>query len=262
MTTGKKLEVPNYTQVPNFVLGNPYGGDDEVGLLPDMDGSELKVFLIVTRITIGWHKRESRISIRRLAKVTGLSTSTVQKAVKKLLDKNLIYVKKGKGINRYGLLLHNDGVAIIDTVVSKTDTPSSKENSKQKVSEEDLYLLSLPKAEWEQALRRYYPCKEPNSLARLLAEFATLFKVNIPLFTGTSQRTHIARGYHFMKSCEGKDPMKVLRMVKKRYASENADWTVSNLGSLANYASSVLAKDRGGKAWGEKSKSSGGWDVQ
>jgi len=260
MVVSKKLEVPNYTQVPNFVLGNPYGGDDEVGLLPDMDGSELKVFLIITRITVGWHKRESRISIRRLAKVTGLSTSTVQKAVKKLLDKNLIYVKRGKGVNRYGLLLHNDGVAIIATVVSKTDTPSSKENGKQKVSEDDLYLLSLPKAEWDGALRRYYPCKEPNNLAELLAEFATLFKVNIPLFTGTSQRTHIARGYHFMKSCEGKDPMEVLRMVKKRYAAENATWAVSNLGSLANYASSVLAKNRG-KTWGTKNtKSSGGWD--
>jgi len=256
----RKLEVPNYTQVPNFVLGNPYGGDDEVGLLPDMDGSELKVFLIITRITVGWHKRESRISIRRLAKVTGLSTSTVQKAVKKLLDKSLIYVKKGRGVNRYGLLLHNDGVAITATAVSKTDTPSNKENGKQKVSEEELFLLSLPKAEWEGALRRYYPCKEPNNLARLLAEFATLFNINIPLFKGTAQRTHIARGYHFMKSCEGKDPMKVLRMVKKRYTSENANFTVSNLGSLANYATSVLAKGRG-KTWGSKdSKSSGGWD--
>ena len=256
MVVSKKLEVPNYTQVPNYVLGNPYGGDDEIGLLPDMDGSELKVLLIVTRITIGWHKRESRISIRRLAKITGLSTSTVQKAVKKLLDKGLIYIKRGRGVNRYGLLLHKEGVAIIDTVVSKTDTPSSKENGKQKVSEEELFLLSLPKSEWERELHRYYPPK----LGRLLAEFANLFKVNIPLFTGTEQRTHIARGYHFIKSCEGIDPMLVLRAVKKSYTAENASFAVSNLGSLAKYATSVLAKKRG-KSWGSKDKkSAGGWD--
>ena len=247
------IEVPNYTQVPNFILGNPYGENDEVGLLPKLDGADLKVLLIIVRVTIGWHKKAARISVRRMARLTGMSTSTVQKAVKKLLDMKLVTVRKGKGVNNYGLMLYKDGVAITDTDVSISDTPSNKETGKEK--EQEIYLLSLPKANWKERLSKYYP----STLVDLLAEFATLFNVNIPLFKDTSQRTQIVRAYAFIKACEGKEPIDVLRLVRKRYVGDGAGFSVSNLGSLANYATSILAKDRD-KSWGKKdNKTTGGW---
>jgi phage replication O-like protein O len=60
-------EAPNYTQTPNELFD----------LIPEMGIAELKVTLVVVRKTLGWHKREDRISLTQLQELTGLSRQGV-----------------------------------------------------------------------------------------------------------------------------------------------------------------------------------------
>jgi hypothetical protein len=59
---------PTYTQTPNDLF-------DE--LLPDMGLAELKIVMVIVRHTFGYHRDEIKLSIRKLAEMTGLSTNSV-----------------------------------------------------------------------------------------------------------------------------------------------------------------------------------------
>ncbi len=62
------FQSPNYTQVPNELL------DD---LMADMPASALKVLLAIIRLTLGYHRADARITIRRIRFMTGLSKQAV-----------------------------------------------------------------------------------------------------------------------------------------------------------------------------------------
>ena len=87
-----KRELPNHTQVPNWIL-------DET--LPNLKGSELKVFLVICRQTIGWHKQTDRISISQMQEKTGLSNKGCIDSVKGLIEKELIKKDTINGISSY-----------------------------------------------------------------------------------------------------------------------------------------------------------------
>jgi hypothetical protein len=72
---------PNYTQTPNDLF-------DE--LLPDMSLAELKVVLYVIRQTFGFHREEQAISIRNLARGTGLSVNSVMDGARQAEEHGLI----------------------------------------------------------------------------------------------------------------------------------------------------------------------------
>ncbi len=91
------IESPNYTQTPNIYL-------DE--LMADLTGSEFKVLMYITRRTFGFGKKSDNISLTQIAngitkkdstildKGTGLSKSSVQGAIKGLVDKNIVIKEK------------------------------------------------------------------------------------------------------------------------------------------------------------------------
>lgn len=61
------IQAPNYTQTPNEIFE----------LMPLMDEAELRVTLAIVRETFGWHRKQSKLSLSRLMKLTGLSRQGV-----------------------------------------------------------------------------------------------------------------------------------------------------------------------------------------
>jgi DnaD/phage-associated family protein len=62
------FQSPNYTQTPNDLF-------DE--LLPEMGLAELKVMLCIVRYTFGYHREEAELSLRAIARFTGLTVKSV-----------------------------------------------------------------------------------------------------------------------------------------------------------------------------------------
>lgn len=62
------FQSPNYTQTPNDLF-------DE--LLPEMGLAELKVVMCIVRHTFGYHKDDVKLSIRKIARFTGLTAKSV-----------------------------------------------------------------------------------------------------------------------------------------------------------------------------------------
>jgi hypothetical protein len=58
---------PNYTQTPNDLF-------DE--LLPEMGLAELKVVMVIIRNTFGYHRDEVKLSVRALARATGMTAKS------------------------------------------------------------------------------------------------------------------------------------------------------------------------------------------
>lgn len=75
------FQSPNYTQTPNDLF-------DE--LLPIMGLAELKVVLCVVRHTFGYHADEAKLSIRRIARMTGLSPKSVMDGSRQAEEHGLI----------------------------------------------------------------------------------------------------------------------------------------------------------------------------
>lgn len=98
---------PNYTQVPNFVLDTMH----------ERNASQNLVILAVCRLTFGWQLRDAEISIAALVDATGLSKSTVIRAIESLLatDNPLIY-RNAIDPNSprrgyiYGIIIHENAV--------------------------------------------------------------------------------------------------------------------------------------------------------
>ena len=94
---------PRYTQVPDEVF-------DEV--MPHLSGAELKVLLYVIRRTFGFKKDADNISLAQICKGirtregevldhgTGLSLSSVQIAIKGLIDKHCVISKRNRSKER------------------------------------------------------------------------------------------------------------------------------------------------------------------
>lgn len=71
----------NYTQIPNVIF-------DE--MLPLMKEAELRIFMFICRQTLGWHRREHKISFSFMAKGTGMERKSVRRAVKEALARKTI----------------------------------------------------------------------------------------------------------------------------------------------------------------------------
>lgn len=79
------INKPNYTQVPNDLLGDILPGNQiKPGLMAKLEGSELKVYLAVCRLTFGYHQNQRRASYAMLETLTGLSRQGIINAANKL----------------------------------------------------------------------------------------------------------------------------------------------------------------------------------
>src|SRR5947209_6337878 len=111
---------PYYTVVPDDVFDN---------LLPDLSGAEIKVLLYVVRRTFGFKKDSDTISLqqickgittkdgRQLDRGTGLNKDTAVRAVKGLVERNIIRTerrstpKEGDQPTLYSLVFEDDPVS-------------------------------------------------------------------------------------------------------------------------------------------------------
>lgn len=88
MNQEKGLPKPNYTGIPNTLFE----------MMPDMKEAELRVVLAIARQTFGWHKKNDRISLRQMQKLTGLSRPAIIRGLAEGEDREVIKrreVKRG-----------------------------------------------------------------------------------------------------------------------------------------------------------------------
>lgn len=141
---------PNYTQIPNSILGDVKRGNVvDPGLMATLEGAELKVLLAVCRLTFGYHQETRRASLSMIKNMTGLSRQGVINASNSLEKKNLIARRKDGGVtlwqvvvNSVDYLLCEPMVNSVDSVVNSVDQtsqmirlPSKKETKKETIKE-------------------------------------------------------------------------------------------------------------------------------
>jgi len=107
--------LPNFTQAPNYFFDV---------LLNQLSSTEVHVMCAIIRKTYGWHKAEDKISFSQLTKATGLALSTVQNAIKKLVDKGIVVSKIVDGIRAYSFIVNKE-----HTVTSKEFLPDEQQNN-------------------------------------------------------------------------------------------------------------------------------------
>ncbi|RMD62170.1 hypothetical protein D6833_07275 [Candidatus Parcubacteria bacterium] len=80
-----------WTKVPNCILDS----------LDTFSGSEIKVYLAITRSVVGYHRKNRRMTITYLMKLTGLSKPSVVAAISNLTRRGLIAREKQHGAFYY-----------------------------------------------------------------------------------------------------------------------------------------------------------------
>jgi phage replication O-like protein O len=148
-----KLLIPNTCQVPNVLLDS---------VMPQINGSALKVLLVIVRLTYGFNMPSRRISLSRLCDLTGLARQSVASAITDL--GNLINVERGpknsRTENEYSLNINlSTGELVqkvdqsknwtslknITSLVQKVDSlkPSIKPNKRESTESDKLIPDSL-----------------------------------------------------------------------------------------------------------------------
>jgi len=161
------FQSPNYTQTPNDLF-------DE--LLPDMGLAELKVIMCVVRHTFGYHRDEVKLSIRTIARFTGLTVNSVMEGARQAESHGLIerYIDGNK------TTLWRAVVSVVptktrrlsrrDADVSPTETQFPLKDIKDSIKERerplDFESMSIEQAKKVPTLRMYWRATEfwPGSL--------------------------------------------------------------------------------------------------
>lgn len=88
------LEKLNHTQIPNEYL------DSYMRITSSIAN---KIFMVICRKTIGWHKETDSISVSQIMSITGIkSETTVRKGLKELIKLDLIVTTKEYYVNGCG----------------------------------------------------------------------------------------------------------------------------------------------------------------
>lgn len=83
------MQKPNYTQLSNQFI------DEKMATI---SGNAAKIFVAISRKTIGFHKDTDAIAYTQIIKMTGISSrTTVKKAIDELIQNGLIVVDKIEG---------------------------------------------------------------------------------------------------------------------------------------------------------------------
>lgn len=118
------IESPNFTQIPNALLGNIARGNKvEPGLMTQLQGSELKVYLAVCRMTFGYHQSERRASLQMMMDLTGLSKPAVHSAAKRLEEMGLIELNQDGGVTLWKAMVNLFNQDYGKAVVKLDDQP-------------------------------------------------------------------------------------------------------------------------------------------
>lgn len=136
------LKKPLYTMIPNELLGEPYAKKElkRPGAMAEMGLAELKVILAIMRATLGYHHAHARVSVRRVAAMTGLSKQGVSDGAKMAEAHGWLVRFQDGGVTRWGINApwtegydpdEFGGVQASRTPVQASGTPSIKENEKE-----------------------------------------------------------------------------------------------------------------------------------
>lgn len=101
MPTSSPLDRPNFTQVPNVLLGDRR----DPGLMASMGYAEVKTFLCLCRLTFGFHQGSARVSLTTLQQMTGLSRQAVIGGLASLLEAGVVEKLQDGKVNEYRLLV-------------------------------------------------------------------------------------------------------------------------------------------------------------
>jgi len=118
------MNLPNYTQVSNEFIENMH----------QFSGAAVKIFLAISRKTIGWHKISDRISYTQLEALTGLSTNSIKKGIAELDG----WITQHKTKNGYEYDLNFDSPG--SEGVSKNDRVEAKRVSKNDTTKETINI--------------------------------------------------------------------------------------------------------------------------
>src|SRR5699024_7589922 len=116
---------PNHTQIPNIFI-------DE--WIPKLKGSEIQIFLIICRQTIGWHKDTDRISTSQLKEKTGLSNRCIIDTIRSLEKHGLIETKLENSIKSFEIAYEESSQV--------TDLPMNKVHKAYEQSSQGAYEQS------------------------------------------------------------------------------------------------------------------------
>jgi phage replication O-like protein O len=127
-----------------------------------LSGNATKVFIAISRKTIGWHKDIDKISLSQMMKMTGLSKNSVLKGVKELEENEIIIVKretedKQKKINEYEINYGSPGEQVVPEMnkggsQNEQIGSSQNEHTKETITKETITKEIVQLAEHETSL--------------------------------------------------------------------------------------------------------------
>lgn len=111
----------NYTQVSNEFMAR----------LPELTGEEVKIFLAISRKTIGWHKTSDRIPYSQLKTMTGIRHHvTIKKAALHLVELGLIAMSGDDTVGyTYDLAMSSDDTLSMSRRDTSKETTQNKQDS-------------------------------------------------------------------------------------------------------------------------------------
>jgi hypothetical protein len=143
----KPAPQPNFTQSPNVLF------DD---WLTELKEAELRIALVVTRFTFGWHKAEEEFSVTRLAELTGMSRRAVISGIDGLMTKGILRRRPKGQSYLYALVIEGNqseaevvtlGNQLPDEVVTLGNQPNIEVVKESKdLNKDDSALPEKPKA--------------------------------------------------------------------------------------------------------------------
>ena len=102
-----------YTQVPNELIDR----------IPELSGAAVKTLFVISRHTHGWHRDNVALSLADLQKKTGLSRSSVVRAMTELIDAGLLEVTR-KTVN--GQMQNVYAISTTRPVLTALEQPPAK----------------------------------------------------------------------------------------------------------------------------------------
>lgn len=113
------LTQPNHTQLPNEFIEK---------YMCQLRGSSVKVFMVICRQTIGWHRQRAAVAYSQIKKWTGLENTAIKEALVELIEHDLITCFRRPG-----------QTTLYDINYSKEEaTPSESEEAISPETREDL----------------------------------------------------------------------------------------------------------------------------
>lgn len=129
MADKKGFTRPNYTQIPNQLLGDfEKKGGIISGFMADMGLAELKVTLAVCRMTFGFHQQSKRLSLTKVMQITGLSRQGVIDGAKAAKERGLIDYDASNGVTLWAIV---DQTSESDSQASRLASQASRPSRQQ-----------------------------------------------------------------------------------------------------------------------------------